>query len=207
MVKKNILSRVEKTSIIPLYDGLTRDEWSAELDETSEWVSRHAMCAFALLGRPATLWDIGCGNGTLVNVARRLGILAFGVDQLVDETWGPDFFHHNLVDPFTHEAKAEQVYCLEVAEHIHESAHATLCDSLVGQLKQGSGNFLIFSSAFPNQGGMGHVAERPAKYWLDQFSLRNLNYRKDITINLSLLWNSIGSPLYWLPMNVMVFEK
>lgn len=191
-----------------LYDGLDRELWKDELTNQSEWNFRHALAAFALLGRPSVMWDIGCGDGTWVNVARRLGIMAFGVDQLVDDSWDKTaFFHQNLVNYFHHETLGEQVYCLEVAEHLHESAHAILCETLVNQLKEGRGSYLIFSAAFPNQGGMGHVAERPSKYWLDQFALRNLNYRSDLTVNLALLWSNIGSPLYWLASNVLIFEK
>lgn len=61
--------------IVPdvLYDGIERKAWKEELTSQSEWNLRHALTAFALLGRPNTLWDIGCGDGTLVNTARRLG--------------------------------------------------------------------------------------------------------------------------------------
>lgn len=191
------------------YDGLTREMWHDELNPLSAWNTRHLMAAFAMLGIPATMLDVGCGDGTMVNTARALGCTAYGVDQLVEGTWGLHFFHHNLVDLFKlpEDKQVNMVICLEVAEHLHFTAHPTLCDTFHQNLLPGSGNFLIFSAAFPNQGGMGHVSERPSKYWLDELSLRGFNYRKDITVQLSLLWSNINSPLYWLASNVMLFEK
>lgn len=119
----------------------------------------------------------------------------------------PGYFNANLVERFVAPFPMHMVWCIETAEHLDSSAHATLCDTLTENLMEGRGNYLVFSAAYPNQGGMGHVSERPSKYWLDQFSLRELGFRKDLTVSLALLWSNIGSPLYWLASNVMVFEK
>lgn len=187
-----------------LYDGRTRDEWREELTPQEDWVVRHFLCAIALLGKPKSLLDVGCGFGAIVSLSRSLTIQAYGVDQLILKTGG-NYVHHNLVEKYNHFEKAEMVWCTEVAEHLDPSAHATLCDTLADNLAlHGT---LVFSAAHPNQGGNGHVAERPAKYWLDQFSLRQLNYRKDLTVNLALLWSNINSPLFWMAENVLLFEK
>ena len=188
------------------YDGVPRDAWVDELKPQNEWNYRHLLLAFALLGKPASMLDVGCGLGSAVEAAHNLGVLAFGVDQLINYE-SDYFFHANLVEKFLLEEKVNLVWCTEVGEHLDASAHATLCDTLAENLLEGRENYLVFSSAYPNQGGTGHLAERPAKYWKDQFALRDLNFRKDLTVNLSLLWSNIGSPLYWLPANVLVFEK
>jgi len=191
-----------------LYDGITEKEWIEELSKFGLWNIRHALSIFSLFGVPESMLDVGCGEGVMVRAARMLGVEAYGVDQLVDEKkWQHYFSHSNLVDIFKLRNPVSMVICLEVAEHLHQTAHPTLCTTLSDNLKSGSGNFLIFSAAYPNQGGIGHVSERPSKYWLDELALRGLNYRKDLTVNLSLLWSNIGSPLYWLPANVLVFEK
>ena len=191
-----------------LYDGLTEEVWKVELDAQSEWNIRHLLSLFSMFGVPESMLDVGCGNGDMVRTATKLGVEAYGVDQLVDEiTWPYNFSHANLVDVFKLPKQVSLVTCFEVAEHLHQTAHPTLCTTLAENLKSGSGNFLIFSSAFPNQGGIGHLAERPSKYWMDELSLRGFNYRKDLTVNLSLIWSNISSPLYWLPANVLVFEK
>lgn len=189
------------------YDGIPAENWFKELESQNDWNVRHFLTAAALLGMPKSMLDVGCGTGAVVRVARWLGVKACGVDQLIDPENNVNNFHWNLVDYFALDEPVNLVWCLEVAEHLDPSAHATLCDSLSDNLIEERGNYLVFSAAFPNQGGMGHVSERPSKYWQDQFSLRKLNYRKDLTVGLALLWSNIGSPLYWLASNVMVFEK
>lgn len=193
-----------------LYDNRTKEDWQEELRPQEFWTYRHFYAAMSLLGAPESLLDVGCGFGWLVDEARNFGIESFGVDQLISEDnydYGVALFHNNLVEKFTLPKPVMMVWCTEVAEHLDASAHATLCDTCADNLAEGRGNYLIFSSAYPNQGGNGHLSERPSKYWLDQFALRKLGYRKDLTVNLSLLWSNIGSPLYWLANNVLVFEK
>lgn len=189
-----------------LYDGRTKEEWFDELDPQQDWMARHFLCAIALLGAPRTMLDIGCGTGILVAMGDKLGISTTGVDQLMFGDKG-NYIHYNLVNYYEHEYPVNWVWCTEVAEHLDPSAHATLCDTLADNLMEGRENYLIFSAAHPSQGGSGHLSERPAKYWKDQFALRNLGYQHELTVNLALLWSNIGSPLYWLPANVMVFNK
>ena len=193
------------SEIPPLYDGRTRDSWIEELSAQYSWDVRHALAAFSLLGLPKSFLDVGCGLGMIVEFANRMVIDAYGVDQLAEDT--KHFKNVNLVNAFDLKKKFSMVWCIEVAEHLDASAHATLCDSLVRHLSEGRGNYLVFSSAYPNQGGTGHLSERPAKYWQDQFALRNLGFRKDLSVSLSLLWSHIDSPLFWLPANVMIFEN
>ena len=190
-----------------LYDGRTYTSWVDELRPQVEFIQRHALAVFALFGIPDSLLDVGSGIGTVVSLANELGVRSFGVDQLEKIPLYENFYHANLVEKFTLPNPVTMVWCTEVAEHLDPSAHATLCDTCADNLAEGRGNYLIFSSAYPNQGGNGHISERPARYWLDQFAMRELGYRKDLTVNLSLLWSNIGSPLYWLANNVLVFEK
>lgn len=188
------------------FDDIPEEQWLKELNSISDWNKRHLLSIFSVFGVPHSLLDVGCGDGTMVNTALKLGVNSYGVDQLADEK-SKNFSHWNLVDKFTLPDPVDMVLCIEVAEHLHPSAHATLCDTCAENLSEGRGNLLIFSAAFPNQGGIGHISERPSKYWMDQFALRKLNYRKDLTCKLSLLWSNIESPLYWLAGNVLIFEK
>jgi 2-polyprenyl-3-methyl-5-hydroxy-6-metoxy-1,4-benzoquinol methylase len=190
-----------------LYDGITRADWEDELKSQRDWNKKHMLCALAYFRTPSTLLDAGCGDGAMVQMCRAYGVEAYGIDQLVQPNWPSYFIQHNLVDHFRMPDLRQfgMVLCIEVAEHLHESAHATLCDTLYDNLAPGG--FLLFSAAHPGQGGMGHVSERSSAYWHIEFSLRGLNYRHDYSTELALLWSHIRSPLYWLPANIMVWEK
>lgn len=191
------------------YDGELHETWMNGLDSMNRWNIKHLLSAFALFEIPQIFLDVGCGNGITVQIARRLGVEAYGVDQLVEDDWQPYFFHKNLVDYFElpEGKKADIVYCIEVAEHIHETAHATFCDTLCNNLAEGMNKFLIFSAARPGQDGTGHVACRPAKYWAEEFVRRGLTENDIMTSRLGLLWSKIYSPLDYFSDNLMVFHK
>lgn len=190
-----------------MYDGYDKQIWLNGLEGMDRHNVRHILSAFALLGIPSSYLDVGCGTGIMVKIAAQLGAAAYGVDQLVDDTWPPNFFHKNLVDKFDLPAgPVDMVTCFEVGEHLHESAHPTFCDTLCNNLNGGH-HFLLFSAARPGQGGTGHIACRPAEYWHNEFILRGLSYNGFLTMNLALVWSNIGSPLNYMWDNLMIFEK
>lgn len=190
-----------------LYDGSERKDWEG-LKDMDKDNTRHILSLFSLIGIPKSYLDVGCGTGIMVKIAKKLGVRAFGVDQLVTDKWGDHFVCQNLVDEYVAPQQVQLVTSLEVAEHLHESAHATYCDTLCNNVipELGGDNFLVFSAARPGQGGQGHVACRPAEYWHEQFRARGLSYNGSLSMNLALLWSNIKSPLSYLWDNLMVFE-
>ena len=190
------------------YDGVPRAEWINGLQEMDAHNVRHLLSLFGRLLIPESYLDVGCGTGIMVKTAMKLGVRAYGIDQLVEEDWGPNFFHVNLVDEFILPAEpVDIVTCFEVAEHIHETAHATFCDTLCKNLKTGADHHLIFSAARPGQDGTGHVACRPAQYWHNEFILRGLSYNSHLTMNMALLWSNTGSSLDYYWNNLMIFSR
>lgn len=190
-----------------LFDGFSRSHWMNGLKEMDTYNVKHLLAIFALFGIPESYMDVGCGTGVMVRTAVKLGTRAYGLDQLVEPNWGENFFCVNLVDPFRLAEPVDIVTSFEVAEHIHESAHATFCDTLCSNLKMGPEHYLIFSAARPGQGGTGHVACRPAEYWHNEFILRGLSYNDVLTMNLALLFMRIRSPLNYMHDNLMVFSR
>lgn len=188
------------------YDGIPVENWAGLKDMDAHNV-KHILSLFALLDIPDSYLDVGCGTGIMVKTAAKLGVKAYGVDQLVDETYGDGFFHVNLVDKFLLPEPVDIVTSFEVGEHLHPSAHAVYCDTLCNNLKNESGSHLVFCAARPGQGGNAHLAERPAEYWHQQFQLRDLSYNGHLTMNLALLWCNIGSSLNYMWDNMMVFSR
>ena len=178
------------------------------LSDNDKYNQRHLMALFAFLGVPESFADFGCGTGAMVKTARVLGAKAYGIDQLVDNTWSKGFYHANLVDSFSlPDGPVDIVTSFEVAEHLHESAHHTFCDTLCDNLKSGGGKYLIFSAARPGQGGTGHIHLRAAEFWHNEFLIRKMSYNDWMTMSIAHVFSRINTPLNYLWDNLMVFEK
>jgi len=201
-----------------LYDGITQEDWLVELEKTRIPLRKHLYALWAYAGTPGTMLDVGCGNGDLVMRSRQIGIQAFGVDQIDLSGQGHYqdgvYFTHDLRTPFNlttvepQISTVDMVICWELAEHIPDYAHGILCDTCANHLHRSDMKHrLIFTSAHPGQGGTEHISSRPAIYWRDMFHKRGLNYLKQESMELALMWSIIDSPLYWLSANVQVFER
>lgn len=129
--------------------------------------------AFARLGTPARVVDVGCGVGAWLRAAGELGAREL---RGIDGAWvAPDALEVDpaLVAPLDLDAADagalrraaglpeagtdgfDLVLSLETAEHLRPDASARfvagLCDL---------GEAVLFSAAVPHQGGYGHVNER-----------------------------------------------
>ncbi len=197
------------------------------------WNERAFCALFSLVcawrGVPRSYLDLGSGTGAMVNMARKMGIWAWGVDVINGpEHW---FVHHSLTSPLElvrNGADDHQIYnrgsidvgdqerigevvtfdvvtCIEVAEHIVPEAASVLCDTIARHLRVGG--LLIFTSAPPGQRGHHHVNCQPATYWRTCLYDRGVSYRADYTRDLSHLWGWVSGPLNWLGDNVQVFDK
>jgi SAM-dependent methyltransferase len=198
----------ENEEVITFPDGRTEESWIAELAPWDGWNERHAMALFALIGKVHDYLDVGCGTGAMVNLARKVGILAWGVDQLPRPE---DYlFEHDLRQPFslaehTGNSVVDLVTCFEVAEHLPPEADNIICDTIANHVRQGG--LLFFSAAHPGQGGHAHIGLRPNVHWHDKFYERGLTYIPDATHAIALIWRTIPSPLTWLYANVQVFKR
>ena len=189
------------------YDDRSSEVWMDGLKEMDLHNIRHLLITFAFLGIPESMLDVGCGTGVMVRTAKKLGVRSYGLDQLVEPDWGEGFVHMNLVDYWKAPEPVDIVFCVEVAEHIHETGHGTLCRTICDNVKPGPNHYLIFSAARPGQVGAGHVACRPAEYWHNEMIANGMHYDKYATMNLALLYSNTNSSLnYWWD-NLIVFNR
>jgi SAM-dependent methyltransferase len=144
---------------------------------------------------PTSLLDVGCGTGTWLHAAAELGILnLFGVDgilvkddllrcpkEIVDRV--------DLTANFDLGRRFDVAICMEVAEHLPESAAGLLISSLVAH-----SDVILFSAACPGQPGQHHVNCRWPAYWQKIFN--NHGYSCDDSIRWQIWEDQRIEPWY-----------
>jgi SAM-dependent methyltransferase len=120
---------------------------------------------------PASVLDVGCGTGTWMRAAIDLGVKTVrGVDGilvpdcklLIDKALVEQ---HDLTKPFDFGAKFELVLCLEVGEHLPQSAAPGFVASITTHA-----DTALFSAACPEQPGQNHVNCQWPAYWQELFN-------------------------------------
>ena len=184
----------------------------AELAPFDGWNERAFAQFVAWQGVPTAYLDLGSGTGAMVNMARKMGVDAYGVDLINGpEHW---FIHHDLTQPLYVSIESEPdrwgafplITCLEVAEHLPEDSAPVLVETIARHLA--TGGLLLFSAAPPGQAGEHHVNCQPARYWRSLFYEHGISYREDYTRQLSHLLGYVTGPSsHWLAANVQVFDR
>ena len=157
-----------------------------------------------LYRKPATMFDVGSGTGCMVNVWRANGIEAYGVDRLPRQAW-PHLFTADLTKPFRVNMQFDFVSCIEVSEHLPESAAETLLDTIYLLMKPRG--MLFFTSAQPGQRGEGHINMQFAEYWRERLDKRGVIYRDCATFRTMLALRAMDHPQRHIEANLQMFQK
>lgn len=155
---------------------------------------------------PKSVLDVGCGIGTWLSVAKDSGILdVLGVDgDYVDRallskySMESEFESHDLTQPLELDRKFDLCLCLEVAEHLSESASDLLIDTLIRH-----SDAILFSAAIPGQGGQNHLNEQWPGYWAEKFSTHGYVF---LDIIRPLIWDNPKVD-FWYKQNIFLVVK
>lgn len=146
--------------------------------------------------------DVGCGLGFYLKEFFENGRISVGVEPRdYHPHWpvGPTFRVLDPSKPGQHTKPLfDLVMCLEVAEHVRRDHHPALFDFLCGSGRR----WLVFSGATPNQGGHGHVAERPQTEWGNEIADRGFSLDEPLTHALR-----DAATLPWFKRNLLVHER
>ena len=156
------------------------------------------------IGMPKSVVDVGCGTGTWLSVFKSSGVeKILGIDgsnveldQLhIDIS---EFKVANLTLPLKVNEYFELALCLEVAEHLPETASEVLIDSLCRL-----SDTILFSAALPQQGGQNHINEQFCDYWQKKFNRRGYLFND---VFRSLVWENdcIDS---WYRQNMFLVKR
>jgi SAM-dependent methyltransferase len=162
------------------YDAYDSDFW--QFHNTGDWNGFARVVLSRFVAR--SILDVGCGQGNALKGFRNVdpqlklkGLERSGAALTIARSKGLDILHADLAALNKSTAEkllsaiggADVALCLEVAEHMPISRSNKLLRFLTGF------DTVIFSAAHPNQGGVLHVNEQPAKRWIRKFN--NLGFR------------------------------
>jgi hypothetical protein len=148
------------------------------------------------LDKTIPVYDLGCGNGFIVNELNKAGFWAIGFEG---DPVNKSHIKHDLSTPIN--VEPAQVVCIEVGEHVPAQHESTLIDNFAKATAKGA--LCVISWAVPGQSGRGHVNCLPPSEVIEKMTNAGFNYEKDLTQDAK---KSV-SDLPWLPNTLLVFRK
>lgn len=146
------------------------------------------------LVQPRSVVDLGCGQGEWLQAFD--ADLKMGVDIAAPD--GPGYARLDLTEPFYLGWLFDLIICLEVAEHLPESAEETLMQTISQH-----GDTVLFSAAVPGQEGTGHINLRPHEHWHGHF--HQYGYQMADVIRPRIANDSRVSP--WYRNNTFLYRR
>lgn len=159
---------------------------------------------FSVFGQPASLLDVGSGDGAMVNMARKIGVEAYGLDILPRPLW-PHLIQHDLRLPYDFGRTFGMVISIETAEHIDPDYTDVYLDTIARHITRKG--VLIFSAAMPGQPGDGHVQLQQALWWRERLERRGLHWWGEWTYKLALALMVCNNSQHHVEANLQVFAR
>lgn len=184
------------------------EEWFKSLSWQHQWIEKMAGWWVGHFGLPHSVIDFGAGDGWWCKAFHDMGSKAVAVELFEEarEFIPPQviFFQHDLREPLWLNSRSTLTICLEVAEHLPQSAIPVFCDTLVKHTQ----NMLLFSAAHPSQEGTGHITLKSQAWWRERIERPYLKFSPQKTADTKLAFENINNECFaFLPRNIQVFSR
>lgn len=168
-----------------------KDKWYEKKSDEKEIAAREVVSELFDIINPASVIDVGCGDGSWLSVIMEMEGSSISEYVGVDGKWVSDrilkipesnFKATDLKDEIKIERTFDLVISLEVAEHLPGHEAERFVEKLVSL-----GPIVLFSAAVPFQGGTNHKNEKWQHYWANLFSRHGYKAVKTIR---KKIWNN-----------------
>lgn len=157
--------------------------------ESDHWRGFFQMVADRVVGvvNPATVLDVGCAKGLLVQALREKNVEASGLDvsEHAVETSHPDVRDHlrvaSATDPI--EGRYSLVTCIEVLEHMAPAP----AQQAIDRMTEVTDRILFSSSPFDHREPT-HINTRATDQWVASFAERGFYRRTDVDLSFMTPW-------------------
>jgi SAM-dependent methyltransferase len=162
-----------------------------------------------LFPQAATYVDVGAGSGAfaaeaLPHVSRVVACEHSRVGRAYARWQGVESVPFDLTqaEPSPLSDTFDLAYCFEVAEHLPPHHGDRLVPFLCDRAP-----LVVFSAAQPGQGGLGHINEQPASYWIRRFERQGHRHERDLSDRLRQALEAHRATEVWLLTNTMIFSS
>lgn len=155
-----------------------------------------------IIGIPKSIIDLGGGAGAFLKVFKEIGTeKVVSIDhpsiKAKDLLINPDeFIPCNLSQQLPSPIKSELAISTEFAEHISKSRSRSVVEFLTS-----CSDIILFSSAIPGQGGIGHINEQRPDFWRNLF--QSIGYERLDIIRQKIIFDH--SIPFWFRQNLFLY--
>ena len=194
-----------KKRLLP-HDGIYGDAYYAETEEASARsagpIADSIIAAFA----PASVVDVGCGAGHLLDAFRHRNCRVFGFDYSDAalrrcRARGLEVEKKDLENAQPSAKRFDVATSLEVAEHL-----STRATERYVRLLASLADVVVLTAAPPGQGGVGHVNEQSREFWIERFRKAGYEVDEPTAARWSADWKASGVA-DWYYDNLLLFRR